>query len=167
MVGDRRHQTWPMASVLNMSDQARVTNNQRLGFTLGEVMITLCLTAMMCVAAFTGLATISRLTMAVAIRSEADRLVQAEAERLTSVDFTSFVESSADETITASLKTSFLSGNQAQFAYPATSNSGRVTFTRRVAAVASTSTTKTLRVEVQWTWQGRPSLISTVLFRSQ
>jgi Tfp pilus assembly protein FimT len=150
-----------------MIDQTRVTNKPCAGFTLGEVMITLCLTALMCVAAFTGLGTISRLTMAVAIRSEADRLMQAESERLTSVDFNSFVASSSDQTITGSLKTSFLSGNQAQFAYPATGSSGRVTFTRRAVEVASTSTTRTLRVEVQWTWQDRPSLISTVLLRSQ
>lgn len=150
-----------------MIGRTKVTNKRRAGFTLGEVMITLCLTAMMCVAAFTGLGTVTRLTMAVAIRSEADRLMQAEAERLTSVDFASFVASSSDEAITGCLKTSFQSGNQAQFDYPATSNSGRVTFARRVVEVASTSTTKTLRVEVQWTWQDRPSLISTLLFRSQ
>ncbi|MBC7369535.1 MAG: hypothetical protein H7343_22430, partial [Undibacterium sp.] len=45
-------------------------------------MIALCLVATMCATVFAGLQTMTTLSMAVAIRSEADRLLQAEAERL-------------------------------------------------------------------------------------
>jgi Tfp pilus assembly protein PilV len=139
---------------------------QRAGFTLAEVMITLCLTAMMCLAVFAGLQTISRLGLESAVRTEAYRLLQSEAERLTSVDYSSFV-SSGNQTIPSSFKTSFLAGNQAQFAYPASGTTGRITFTRSVTDVTSTSTSKTLQVQVQWTWQGQSHVISLPVFRAQ
>ncbi len=136
------------------------------GFTLSEVMITLLLTAMMCLAVFAGLQTTSKLSLGTAVRSEAHRLLQAEAERLSSVEFASFV-ASADQSISSSFKTTFLAGNEAQFSYPSSSSPGRVIFTKRVVAVASTSTSRTLRIEVEWTWQGRSSQISIPMFRTQ
>ncbi len=139
---------------------------RRAGFTLLEVMVAVFLGAVICLGIFSGLQTASRLSLGVAIRSEAYHLLQAEAERLTWVTFDSFA-SSPDETITACLRTSFVPGRETQFSYPATGAAGRVAFTRRVVDVASTGTTRTLRVEVQWTWQGRTSLISTLLYRAQ
>jgi len=136
------------------------------GFTLAEVMITLSLTALMCLAVFAGLETVSRLSLQTAVRMEAYRLLQSEAERLSSVNYTSFV-SSGNQTISSAFKTSFLAGTQAQFTYPASGTNGRVSFTRRVVDVASTGTSKTLRVEVQWTWQSQANLISMPVFRSQ
>ena len=146
--------------------QSQTAIKRRAGFTLSEVMITLCLTAMMCVSIFAGLQNISRLTMAVSSRSEAKRLMQAEAERLISVEFGSFA-ASADQLITSCFRTSYVPGSEAQFAYPASGTTGRVIFTRRVVAVDATSTTKTLRVEVQWMSQGRTNTVSTPVFRAQ
>jgi prepilin-type N-terminal cleavage/methylation domain-containing protein len=136
------------------------------GFTLSEVMIAMVLISIMCLSVFGALQSTSRLALNTAIRSEAHRLMQAEAERLISVDFGSF-GSSADQTITSSVKAIFGPNKDAQFALPANNANGRVSFTRRVIEVSSTSSSKTLRVEVQWTWQGHTSLISTPLFRSQ
>ncbi|MBC7367826.1 MAG: hypothetical protein H7343_13615, partial [Undibacterium sp.] len=88
------------------------------------------------------------------------------AERLASGTFAVFA-ASTDQEIIGCLKTSFLPGSAPRFTYPATGNGGRVAFTRRVVETASTATSRTLRVEVQWTWQSRTSLIATPLFRTQ
>lgn len=136
------------------------------GFTLVEIVVTLFLVALLCIAAFAGMQTLSRMTMGIALRSEAHRHLQAEAERLTSASFESFTASS-DQPLTSSFKTTYAPSTQAQFAYPTTGAAGRTVFVRRVVAVDSTSTSRTLRVEVQWTWQGRTSLVSTLLFRSR
>lgn len=136
------------------------------GFTLVEVMIAMMLIALMCLSVLTGLRSITDMTMGVAVRSEAYRVMQAEAERLTQIDYDSF-QASGDQTTTSCLKTTFLPGNQNKFDYPANGSGGRITLTRRVVEVSSTDTTKTLRVEVRWTWQGRTNLISTLLFRAQ
>ncbi|MBS0663088.1 MAG: hypothetical protein JSR48_07465 [Verrucomicrobia bacterium] len=130
-------------------------------------MIALFLIALMSLAIFQGLQTISKLALNVAVRDEGYRLLQAEAERLLAADYAGFTATTSDQSITSNIKTTFLPGNQAQFEYPASGSAGRVTFTRRVVGVSSTGAAKSLRVEVQWTWQGRPSLISTLLYRAQ
>lgn len=140
-------------------------HRDRRGFTLPEVMIALLMVAMMCLAVFAGLDSISRLALGTAVRNEAHRLLQAEAERLSSVPFQNFVASS-NQTITSNFRTTFLAGNQAQFSYPPSSQ-GRVTFTRRVVEVAASGTTRTLRIELDWTWQGRATTASLPMFRSQ
>lgn len=133
-------------------------------FTLVEVMIALTLVSMLCMSAFAGMRLISNLALTNSIRTEAHRLLQQKAESLTSGSFSSFAASS-DETITSVLKTTFAPGKEDQFT-PMAGSGGRVSFTRRVVAVASTTTTRTLRVEVQWTWQRHAYAISTQLFRS-
>jgi prepilin-type N-terminal cleavage/methylation domain-containing protein len=144
----------------------QVGARRRAGFTLSEVMIALVLVAMLCLGVFAGLQVITRLSLGTAVRSEAYRLLQAEAERLSSVDFASFT-AVPDQTITSNFATSFLAGNQARLTYPSTGNAGRVAFTRRVVETASTGSTRTLRVEVQWTWQRQTSLISLPVYRTQ
>lgn len=121
---------------------------------------------MMCLSAFAGLQLISRLTLDIAARSEAQRVLQTEAERLNAADFSSFVASDA-VTITSCLKTTFRAGSQAQFALSSDHAAGRVTFTRRVVEVSSTSTSRTLRVDVTWTTQGTSHTDSVLLFRAQ
>jgi Tfp pilus assembly protein PilV len=135
-------------------------------FTLSEVMITMFLISMMCLGVFSGLQQITKAMMTVAIRDEAYHLLQAEAERLLDSDYTSF-SSSADQTITSALKTSYTPSTAAKFAILSDNAVGRITFTRRVVDVTSTTTSKTLRVEVQWTWLGRTNTVSAPLFRTQ
>lgn len=110
--------------------------------------------------------TVSKWTLATAVQNEADRLMQAEAERLMSAPY-SDIAASGDETIHSSVATSFRPGTEAQFSYPAGDPAARVAFVRRVVDVATTSTSKQLRVEVEWTWQGRSRLVSAPLFRSR
>lgn len=143
----------------------RFRGRRPAAFTLPEVMIALVLVSALCLSTFVGMRLVSNLAMTTAIRSEAHRLMQAEAERLMSVGYGSFVASSAVN-IPAVLKTTFRPGTEARLA-PAPGTAGRVTFVRRVVEVASTSTTRTLRVEVQWTWLGKTTVISVRVFRSQ
>jgi prepilin-type N-terminal cleavage/methylation domain-containing protein len=143
------------------------TPKKNAAFTLPEVMITMFLISMMCLAVFAGLQQITKAALAVAVRSEAYHLMQAEAEQLLAGDFTSFAATAADQTITSSVKTSYLPNTTAALGISTDNAVGRTTFTRRVVAVSSTATSKTLRVEVQWTWQGRPYLVSVQLFRTQ
>jgi prepilin-type N-terminal cleavage/methylation domain-containing protein len=149
-----------------MSSNRRVVA-KNVGFTLPEVMITMFLISMMCLAVFSGLQQITKAALAVAIRSEAYHLMQAEAERLLDGDYASFAATTTDQTITSSVKTSYTPSTTPALATSADNGVGRSTFTRRVVLVSSTTTSKTLRVEVQWTWQGRPYLVSTQLFRTQ
>lgn len=137
----------------------------RAGFTLVEVMVTVTLVSFLCASAFAGLNLLSRTAMRTAVRSEAYRLMQDKAEQLMAADYTGFT-SSSDQTITSSIKTSSVPGTETQFQYPSAGTRGRVTFTRKVVDVSSTSTSKTLRVEVRWTWQGATTTISTPLFRA-
>lgn len=134
-------------------------------FSLPEVMVAIVLISMVCLSVFSGLYLISKLALNNAVRSEGFRLMQAEAEYLTSADFSTFGPV-ADQTITSCVKTTFRPGREAQFEYP-TDAAGRVVYTRRVVNVASTPTRKNLRVEVQWTWQGKTSLISVPVMRYQ
>lgn len=136
------------------------------GFTLTEVMITMLLISMMCIGVFAGLRQISKAMLAVAVRSEAHRVLQAEAERLLSTDFTSFT-ASAPETITSSVKPSYVPSKASAFTLPPGNAAGRVKFTREVIAVASSDTSRTLRVEVRWTWQNQPNVVSSPLFRTR
>ena len=137
------------------------------GFTLVEVMVTMLLISILCLGVFAGMQQITKTAMAVAIRNEAYHLMQADAEQLLSGDYSSFVPTNADETITSAVKTSYMPSTAAQFAFTADNPLGRTTFTRRVVSVASSDTSRTLRVEVQWSWQGQTNLISTVLYRIQ
>lgn len=137
------------------------------GFTLVEVMVSMFLISMLCLGAFVGLQQISRSALSIAVRDEAYHLMQAKAEELLQGSFANFA-ASADQTITSSIKTTFLpSGKIAAFTLPTDNNNtaSRAVYTRRVVAVASTGNTTTLRVEVQWTWMKRSYLISTPLFR--
>ncbi len=136
------------------------------GFTLAEVMVAMILIALMCLSVLTGLQSITKMTMGVAIRSEAYRVMQAEAERLMQADYGSFQAASEQATVSC-FKTTFLPGKQQSLEYPASGPGGRVSFKRSVVEVASTGTTRTLRVQVKWDWQGRTNLVSTLLFRAQ
>jgi hypothetical protein len=130
-------------------------------------MITMFLISMVCLGVFVGLRQITRAAMAVAVRDEAYHLMQAEAELLLSGDYTGFVATTVDQNITSSVKTSYAPSTVAALTLTADNGIGRTTFVRRVVEVASTDTSRTLRVEVQWTWQGQPNLISAQLFRTQ
>ncbi len=134
-------------------------------FTLVEVMIALVLVSMMCASTFAGIQLVSRMAVSSAVRSEAHRIMQAEAERLTSVGYSDFTPS-GDQSVVSSLKTTFSPGNQAALEYPPAGTAGRVTFTKRVVNVSTSTTTRTLRVEVQWTWQGKVTVISTPVMRA-
>lgn len=136
------------------------------GFTLSEVMVTMFLISMMCLGIFAGLQQISRAMMAIAIRDEGYHLLQAKAEQLLGGTYASFAASS-DQSITSEVKTSFNPSTTAALTLPSDNAAGRITFTRRVVAVAASDTSKTLRVEVQWAWQGRTTVISSPLFRTQ
>lgn len=141
------------------------------GFTLPEVMITMFFISVMCLGTFVGLQQVTLAMMNVAIRDEAYHLMQAEAERLTATDYGSASATASDQSITSSVKSSFIrfrDGAVPQFTITTDNDPGRITFTRRVVQVSSTSTSKTLRVEVQWTWPtgGRTNLISCPVFRT-
>ncbi len=142
------------------------TTQKLAAFTLMEVMITMFLMSVLCLGVFVGMQQVTKAMMNVAIRDEAYHLMQAEAERLLSSDYTSF-NASAAQTITSAVKTTILPNSVAQFGFTGDNAIGRVTFTRQVVAVASTSSSKTLRVQVQWTWQGRTNTVSVPLFRNQ
>ncbi len=137
-----------------------------VGFTLVEVMITLFLISLMSLGVFVGLQQITRAMMAVAARDEAYHLLQAEAERLLTADYGAFT-ASGNQTITSALKTSYTPSSDAKFVLPADNASGRMAFTRRVVELASTPSTRTLRVDVSWSLNGRNSTVSTRLFRLQ
>jgi len=124
------------------------------------------LISMMCLGVFAGLQQITFSMMNVAIRDEAYHLMQAEAERLLSTDFGSANATATDQTITSSVKTSYMPTTLAQFAIASDNNLGRITFARRVVSVSSSFSAKTLRVEVEWTWKGRSNLISTPIYRT-
>jgi prepilin-type N-terminal cleavage/methylation domain-containing protein len=134
-------------------------------FSLPEVMVAMVVISLVCLSVFSGMYLISRLALNNAVRSEGFRLMQAEAEHLTSLDYFS-LDASPDELITSCVTTSFRPSREAQFDYPSDA-AGRVTYTRRVVNVASTGTSKTLRVEVQWTWQSKTNLISVPILRYQ
>lgn len=140
------------------------------GFTLPEVMITMFFISVMCLGVFVGLQQITFAMMSVAIRDEAHHLMQAEAERLIASDYTSATATASDQTITSSVKTSYMRLNPTvapALIVPTDNDPGRITFTRRVVAVASTASSKTLQVEVEWTWRGRANKISTPILRTQ
>lgn len=136
------------------------------GFTLVEVIISMVLISVMCLSVFVGLNQMTKNAMAVALRNEAYHLMQAEAERLLQGDYFAFDVVPA-ATIQSSVKTTYAPSALAKFALGADNAAGRVTFTRRVVSLASTASSKTLQVEVEWTWQGRPNAIATPLYRTQ
>ena len=137
-------------------------------FSLVEVVVAMVLISTLCVSIFASVSLISKLAMNAAIRTEAYRLAQAEAERLESVGFINATAYS-DETIISSLKTTSRRSSEAQFAYSPTNALGRVTFVRRVVDLGSTATMKNFQVEVDWTWQGKKpkSPVSLVVLRHQ
>lgn len=151
------------ASSVRMLTPVRRRFNPK-AFSLVEVLVGMVLVMLMCASVFPGLQLITKSAMNTAVRSEAHRLMQAEAERLMSVGYASFT-TATEQTITSSIKTTFAPDKSSQFQYP-TNQAGRVTFKRRIVAVSETSTTRTLRVEVEWTWQGRNTVISMPIFRS-
>lgn len=151
------------ASSVRVLTPVRRRANQK-AFSLVEVLVTMVLITLMCASVFPGLQLITTSAMNTAIRGEAHRLMQDEAERLISVGYASFTTSD-EQTITSSIKTTFGPDKSSQFQYPS-NQAGRVTFKRRVVAVADTSTTRTLRVEVEWTWRGKKTVISMPIFRS-
>lgn len=136
------------------------------GFTLIEVMIAMVLIAMMCLSVFVALRQITNTAMAVAVRNEAYHLMQQQAEQLLAGTYADF-STVAEQDITSAVKTSFAPSTTPALVLPADNASGRITFKRQVVSVASTATSKTLRVEVDWTWQGHANEISTLLFRAQ
>jgi len=138
----------------------------RSGLTLPEVMMALLVVSGLCLTVFGGLNMVSKWSLLAGIRGEAGRLVQEEAERLLAVPFTDFV-ASADETLGSSVHTTFRPGTQAQFAHPASGTGARASFTRRVVEVAATPRSRTLRIDVAWTWLGEDYAISCPLFRVQ
>lgn len=139
------------------------------GFTLTEVIITMVLIAVMCLGVFAGLQQITKATLGVALRNEAYHHLQQEAERLLTADYSDFTASSSDTKIPSAVKTSYSRSNVDPLKVTgfADNKAGRVTFTRRVVAVSNTATSRTLRVEVEWTWQARPFRISTPVYRNQ
>lgn len=144
---------------------ARQHNRNNDGFSLGEVMIALFCISLLCLGIFAALQQISGTMMAIAIRDEAYHLMQAKAEQLLSGDYADFT-ASADESITSAVKTNFHASTAAALALPANNANGRITFTRRVIQVSSTTSSRTLEVEVDWTWGGRSASVSTPLFRT-
>lgn len=136
------------------------------GFTLIEVMITLFLISLMCLGVFVGLQQITKAMMTVAVRDEAYHLLQAEAERLLTADFSAFT-ASGNQTITSAVKTTYSPSNAAKLTPPSDNAVGRTTFTRRVVQVENTPTSRTLRVDVTWTLNGRTTTVSAPLFRLQ
>jgi hypothetical protein len=129
----------------------------------------------MCLGVFAGLQQITKAMLSVAARDEAYNLMQAECERLLASDYGSFSATAADQTITSSLKTSYVSykptgtGSVPALQLTGDNNVGRVSFTRRVVQVSSTGSSRTLRVEVEWRIgaKERFNRVSTVLFRTQ
>lgn len=144
----------------------RHRQSKTTGFTLIEVMITMFLISMMCLGVFVGLQQITKAMMTVAVRDEAYHLLQAESERLLTADYTAFT-ASGNQTITSAVKTTYAPSDAAQFTLPNDHAAGRITFTRRVFEVGSTPGTRTLRVDVTWTLNGRTTTISAPLFRLQ
>lgn len=138
------------------SAQRQRSRRSITGFTLVEVVVALVLISMLCVSIFASIHLISKLALNSAIRVEAYRLAQAEAERLESVGFAS-AAAYTDQVLSSSLKTAFRRSTENRFEYSPTNASGRVTFTRRVVDLGSTSTMKNFQVEVDWTWQGQKS----------
>ncbi len=136
------------------------------GLTLPEVMIALLVVSSVCISVFAGLSTMSRWALHSAIQSEAHRLLQEEAEQLLGGGYAGFV-ASPDESITSSVRTTFLPGAQPRFTPPADGSGARVNFTRRVVEIDSTETSRALRVEVEWTWQGRAYSVVCPLFRAR
>jgi len=136
---------------------------KRQAFSLVEVMVTLALCALMCVAAFGALQMVTRISYQTAARTEAGRVLQAEVERLNSVDYSGFVASST-QTIQGSLNSTFAEGSQPRFTY--FSAASPVRFSRTVIEVASSAASRTLRVEVSWELQGRPSRLSATILRA-
>lgn len=134
--------------------RCRRVRNRVSGFSLVEVVVSMVLVSTLCVSIFASINLISKLAMNSAIQTEAYRLAQAEAERLESVGFGS-AKAEPDETIVSSLKTSTRRSSEAQFGYSPTNALGRVAFVRRVKDIGSTSSMKTLQVEVEWTWLGK------------
>lgn len=166
----------PFGPITNPMRRRGKTAQKLAAFTLIEVMITMFLISLMCLGVFAGLQQITRGMLTVAARNEGYHLMQAEAERLLASDYSGFTATSADQSITSALKTSFLSykpvpqtGSVAALDVTSDNNTGRITFTRRVVSVASTSSSRTLRVEVEWRIHPseRFNQISTVLFRTQ
>ncbi len=149
-----------------MSRRRRIAN-KNAAFTLAEVVITMFLMSLTCLGIFAGMQQITKAMMAVALRDEAYHLMQAEAERLLATDYTSFTATASDQSITGAAKTTYLPSTAAKFGITSDNALGRATFTRRVVQVSSTTTSRTLRVEVQWTWQGRSQTITTTLLRIQ
>lgn len=139
----------------------------RAGFTLTEVMIALTLVAVMSLAVFAGTQTITQVAVRTAIRNEAERLLQGEAERMMSVSYGNFIASTTDETIYSSFRTTFRNSTAAALTYPTSGTSGRTEFTRRVVQVSSTSTSRTLRVEVQWQAGTQTIKLTAQLYRTQ
>lgn len=138
----------------------------RAGFSVPEVLIAMVLITLMSAGIFAGLQLVTRAALTSAIRTEAHRLLQAEAEKLLAVGYTNFV-ASADQPITSSVRTSFGRDKSNQFDYPAPlPKEQAVKFTRRVVLVSSTASSRTLRVEVEWTWLGKKAVISTPLLRT-
>jgi len=148
------------------SSKFRKRRIRSLGLTLPEVTVALFIISFAIMSIAGALHTVSKWTLATAIQNEADRLMQAEAERLMSAPY-DVISASGDETILSSVATSFRPGTQEQFSYPADGAGARVTFVRRVVNVATTSMSKQLRVEVEWTWQGSSRLVSAPLLRSR
>lgn len=144
----------------------RPSTRARAGLTLPEVMIALLVVSGMCLTVFGGLNMVSKWSLLAGIRGEAGRLVQEEAERLLAVPFNEFV-ASGNETVGSSVHTTFRPGTQAQFTPPAAGTGARASFTRRVVEVAATPRSRTLRIDVAWTWLGENYAISCPLFRVQ
>ncbi|PTX91387.1 prepilin-type N-terminal cleavage/methylation domain-containing protein [Opitutus sp. ER46] len=135
------------------------------GFTLAEVIVAMFLISLMCLSVFAGLQQITKSMLSVAVRSEGYHLLQAESERLLASDFDTFV-ASADQTITSSVKTSYAPSKVAPLTITGDNAVGRIRFTRRVVQVESTGASRTLRVEVEWKWDKRTQIISTLLYRN-
>ncbi len=125
------------------------------------------LISMMCLGTFVALQQITRAALSIAIRDEGYHIMQEQAEQLLQGDYANFVATAADQTTYGTVKTSYLPSNLAAFTLPSDNNNlnARVKYTQRAVSVATTATTATLRVEVEWVWQKRKYLISTQLFR--
>ncbi len=136
------------------------------GFTLFEVMLGLFLISLMCLSVYASLTQITKAAMSVAIRDEAYHLLQAKAEEQLATSFSSF-GTAATDTVTSSVKTSFLPSTATPLTLPTSGNSlGRITFTRSIIAGTASTSSKSATVQVSWTFQGRPYQVSVPLYRS-
>jgi prepilin-type N-terminal cleavage/methylation domain-containing protein len=137
---------------------------RRRGMTLVEVVISMTIMATFALGAFIAIQTASRWSMQTAYQSEAYRLAQQKAEELMSGAAT--FAASSDETITSATSTFLTRNTTAQLAYATKGQTSRVTFTRNVTLVTSSSGFTRLNVNVSWVFASRTYNIQVPVARA-